>query len=102
MRWWWDFELRHTGNRPGLDLKLTKLQYNGGPTSTHALLLGSPAIDRGYSTKPGSSENACLTTDQRGTPRPLDGDGDGKSRRDIGAFERRPSSPAADGEPSVE
>ncbi len=62
---------------------LGPLQDNGGPTLTHALLPGSPAIDKGASS--GSS------TDQRGFPRPLDDpaidnaqDGDGA---DIGAFE---------------
>lgn len=63
---------------PGLDL----LADNGGPTETHALLPGSPAIDAG--------DNAtCLATDQRGTARPADGDGAGSGAPDcdIGAFE---------------
>lgn len=56
----------------GSDPKLGPLQDNGGPTYTHALLAGSPALNRGAST---------LATDQRGTPRPQG------SAADIGAFE---------------
>ena len=61
------------------DPMLGPLADNWGFTPTHALLKGSPAIDTG-------SEN-CLNTDQRGISRPLDGDGDGMVRCDIGAFE---------------
>lgn len=43
----------------GTDLKLGPLQFNGGPTPTHALLAGSPAVDKG-------SNPAALTNDQRG------------------------------------
>jgi hypothetical protein len=46
---------------PGLDAALAA---NGGPTPTHALLPGSPAIDRGN----GFGEGV----DQRGLPRPSD------------------------------
>jgi hypothetical protein len=60
---------------------LGPLQNNGGPTFTHALLAGSPAIDKGISNG--------LTTDQRGFARtvnvptiPNAADG-----TDIGAFE---------------
>jgi len=56
------------------------LQDNGGPTETHALLPGSPAIDAGDNT-------ACPATDQRGWARPADGDGDGTAVCDIGAVE---------------
>jgi CSLREA domain-containing protein len=59
---------------------LAPLQNNGGPTLTHALLDNSQAIDTG--------SPICLLTDQRGEPRPQDGDGDGISACDIGAFER--------------
>ena len=46
------------------DPKLGPLQNNGGPTFTHALLAGSPAIDAGDDTVLGDPFN--LTTDQRG------------------------------------
>ena len=39
------------------------LAENGGPTLTHALLAGSPAINAG-------DDSACPATDQRGVARP--------------------------------
>jgi hypothetical protein len=64
-----------------LNPRLGPLQNIGGSTDTMALLHGSPALDRGYS--------FALTTDQRGSPRPistlvLNGISDGT---DIGAVE---------------
>jgi hypothetical protein len=46
------------------DPKLGPLQNNGGPTFTHALLTGSPAIDAGDDAVLGAPFN--LSTDQRG------------------------------------
>jgi CSLREA domain-containing protein len=82
-----------TGNIIGADPKLGPLRTNGGATLTHALLAGSPAIDAANPAAPGSSDDACPTTDQRRYRRPTDGDFRGGARCDIGAFERR-SSPA--------
>ncbi len=63
---------------------LGPLQDNGGPTLTHALQPGSLAMDTG--------KMDCLpvTADQRGMPRPSDGNGDGLPACDIGAFEADP------------
>jgi predicted outer membrane repeat protein len=59
------------------------LQDNGGPTPTHALLSGSPAIDQGIS--------AGLASDQRGAQRPFDlltvANAAGGDGTDIGAYE---------------
>ena len=66
-----------------INAQLGPLASNGGPTQTHALLPGSPAIDRGNPAAPGSGGNACATHDQRGYPR-----GGGAGRCDIGAYER--------------
>jgi hypothetical protein len=72
------------GDQPGVDPLLAPLANNGGPTFTHALLPGSPAIDTG-------SLTTCPTTDQRGLPRPLDGNGDTTPICDIGAYEHNPT-----------
>ncbi len=67
-------------SKPNSDPKLGVLQDNGGPTWTHALLMGSRAIDAG-------DDAQCPEKDQRGILRPIDGDGDGMARCDIGSFE---------------
>jgi hypothetical protein len=53
---------------------LGPLHDNGGPTFTHALLHGSPAIDKG-------GDPIAVVTDQRGVPRPQG------TALDIGAYE---------------
>jgi hypothetical protein len=65
------------------DPLLGQLADNGGPTFTHALQPGSPAIDRAI-----CNTVIPVTTDQRGVTRPTDGDADGVRQCDIGAFER--------------
>ncbi len=65
------------------DPMLDTLADNGGPTRTHALLPGSPAVDA-------LPADACaLTTDQRGMPRPVMHTS-GDTPCDIGAFELQP------------
>jgi uncharacterized delta-60 repeat protein/CSLREA domain-containing protein len=73
-----------TGNILDVDPLLTPLADHGGPTFTHALSLGSPAIDKG-------NAGTAASTDQRGLLRPVDlpsapnaSSGDGS---DIGAYE---------------
>ncbi len=67
----------------GKDPLLGPLQNNGGLTDTHALLVGSPAIDAGNPAGCIAPSGIVLTTDQRGYPRPYPPGG----RCDMGAFE---------------
>ncbi|MEK6250339.1 MAG: calcium-binding protein [Actinomycetota bacterium] len=60
------------GDITGVDAKLGPLAENGGPTPTHALLTGSPALNKGA---------GCARDDQRGVPRAAGG------ACDIGAYE---------------
>jgi CSLREA domain-containing protein len=70
---------------------LGPLANNGGPTATHALLSGSLAIDAGDNCVLNNScspaLDSALTTDQRGSNRAIDGNGDSVSTVDIGAYE---------------
>src|SRR5262249_50985859 len=54
-------------DRQSVDPGLGSLLPNGGPTDTHALLVGSPAIDR---VPAGGAVSLCLSVDQRGRPPP--------------------------------
>jgi beta-glucanase (GH16 family) len=62
------------GDQPNTDPIIGLLADNGGPTLTHALLAGSPAIDAG-------DDSVCPATDQRGVLRPQG------AACDIGAYE---------------
>lgn len=62
------------GDLAGMNPMLGLLQNNGGPTKTHALLAGSPAINAGDNV-------GCPGTDQRGVARPQG------AACDIGAYE---------------
>jgi CSLREA domain-containing protein len=65
--------------------KIGPLQSNGGPTRTHAILAGSAAIDGTIDSLGCVDETGLLlTTDQRGSPRPVG------ARCDVGAFEYSP------------
>jgi beta-glucanase (GH16 family) len=63
------------GDRSSTDAQLGPLGDNGGPTLTHALGAGSPAIDAAVA-------GACPATDQRGVTRPQG------AGCDAGSFER--------------
>ncbi len=78
------------GNLVGRTPGLAPLAYNGGPTKTHALLPGSPAIDAGDGGFDPNAFDPPLLTDQRGRPRIADGDGDATARLDMGAVEYSP------------
>jgi predicted outer membrane repeat protein len=71
--------LNGPGDQINTDPLLGPLQDNGGPTLTHALLPGSPAIDAGD-----PNFHPPPFNDQRGCPRVING------RIDIGSFERQP------------
>lgn len=72
----------YIGNLTG-DPGLSPLQDNGGPTWTHKLLAGSPAIDAGLDVLAVDEFGAPLAFDQRGTLPRLS-----RNHVDIGAFER--------------
>jgi hypothetical protein len=87
-----------SGNQVGLagtpiDPLLDSLQDNGGPTFTHALLYNSPAVDKGddcvFTNTCAPTLGGALTTDQRGSPRQVDGDLVAGAVVDIGAYERQ-------------
>jgi len=103
----------------GVDPRIGPLADNGGPTLTHSLLTDSPALDAACDglaiteyivpfddivaailsllvVEPGDFAPATngygvpVDADQRGMMRPVDGDGNGESLWDIGAFEAAP------------
>lgn len=75
------------GDKPFTNPLLDILAPNGGPTNTHALLAGSPAIDMGDPSGCLDAQGFLLNEDQRGFPRPQ---GVGC---DIGAYEAQISEP---------
>jgi hypothetical protein len=80
-----------------LDARLGAAADNGGPKAgpdgylepllTHTLLPGSRAIDAWYDGSVGNGAT-CPAFDERGVRRPVDGNGDGIAKCDIGALER--------------
>lgn len=71
-----------------INAMLGPLTNNGGPTFTHALLAGSPAVDAGNNALAIDEKSSALTQDQRGSPRIVDSPDAGSTATvDIGAFE---------------
>jgi hypothetical protein len=75
--------LTATGDQINTTPMLGLLQDNGGPTFTHALLTGSPAIDAGDPNFDPNAFNPPMLYDQRGSGH----DRVAHGRIDIGAFE---------------
>ncbi|GAB4278231.1 MAG: Ig-like domain-containing protein [Candidatus Promineifilaceae bacterium] len=78
--------LNGTGDKVNTNPVLGALRDNGGGLPTRALMTGSPAIDAG-------TNSGCPATDQRGTARPKDGDGNSTAACDMGAYEYDPANP---------
>jgi hypothetical protein len=78
-------------DQEGAPSGLAALAGNGGPTATHALQVGSAAIDAGDS-RCRDGDGVELATDQRGPgfPRRTDGDGLPGFFCDLGAYEAAP------------
>lgn len=72
-------EFNSSGDIVNLDPKLAPLRANGGPTRTHLPAYGSAALD--------GLAAGCPSVDQRGVPRPLDGNADQDPDCDFGAVE---------------
>ena len=79
--------LTATGDLSNTDPLLGPLQDNGGPTFTHTLLPGSPAIDAIPLEACTDKDGNPITTDQRGVLRPQG------AACDLGAFEFQPPPP---------
>lgn len=79
--------LQAEGDFTNTDPLMLALADNGGQTNTHAITGESPATDAGDPNGCLGAKGQALDTDQRGFVRPVDGNGDGTNRCDIGAFE---------------
>lgn len=73
-----------SSNYPGVDPRLTPLAYHGGLTMVSWPLVDSPMIDLGH---PVIGSIGCEDDDQHFVDRPVDFDGNGNARCDVGAVE---------------
>jgi CSLREA domain-containing protein len=71
-------------NLPGIDPLLTPLTRHGGATRVSWPLAGSPLLDSGHLA---IGETGCESDDQHFIERPVDFDGNGNARCDIGSVE---------------
>jgi CSLREA domain-containing protein len=82
--------LTDPSDQANTDAKVLAPADNGGSTLTMALASDSPAIDAGDDSLGCRSGGAPLIEDQRGFPRPIDGNVDGVAVCDLGAYEAPP------------
>jgi hypothetical protein len=73
-----------SSNYPGIEPELTPLDMHGGFSRTIWPLKTSPLVDQGHTV---IGAIGCEDDDQQFNDRPLDGNGDGTSRCDVGAIE---------------
>lgn len=85
------------GDTVGVDAQLAPLALNGGATRTHAITVGSPAVDTGDPAICQDFLGIVLPTDQRGAPF----DRTVGTACDRGAFEYQGLPPAAPGAPDL-
>ncbi|MCB1054423.1 MAG: hypothetical protein KDD11_02795, partial [Acidobacteria bacterium] len=74
-------DLEALGDLVDTDPQLSGLYYFGTHDLVQAINPRSPATD--------AVPQPCISYDERGLPRPIDGDGDGEAACDIGAYERQ-------------
>ncbi len=82
------------GDQIDVNPKIGPLQDNGGSTLTHFIYQESPAMDAGNPAGCLDHNGNAITSDQRGVTRPLDGNTDGTTICDIGAYEDDPQNPS--------